>query len=407
MEEEKETLKREKASFEEKVKKLLAKQKETKEREEKAKEAEEKATAKEERYKELEKTLDERENNVTAKEQELTKREKAAEKTERRAQERTVGYDTEREEYAKKYIDSAKKDLEREIAVLKQEEKVRNQKLDDLEYNYKSLKDDAAYFKEYSQELDKAMVEAKEKLRKQKEKIQKLKETLGATLSGSEGQLDEEQEKPAEVPAEVPEEVQEPEEKKEKKPRGASRKKPENLESPGTHEDKNDPDVTEFATLGYIWEYNKRTSEYRAAREDKKGSSRINNAPIKGKQLWNRVCETYRTHNIWFSDGGDMDAFLKQKENDKIEEAVNRRMQEQGQGTKGGNQKSGDSKGKGQYENYSDDSNWWWTQDNWDWNEYDENSWWNEDQWQQQQQWTPKGKGKNSSKNKGGKQWNK
>ena len=208
-------------------------------------------------------------------------------------------------------------------------------------------------------------------------------------------------------PAEVPEEVQEPEEKKEKKSRGAPRKKPENLESPGTHEDKNDPDVTEFATLGYIWEYNKRTSEYRAAREDKKGSSRINNAPIKGKQLWNRVCETYRTHNIWFSDGGDMDAFLKQKENDKIEEAVNRRMQEQGQGTRGGNPKSGDSKGKGQYENYSDDSNWWWTQDNWDWNEYDENSWWNEDQWQQQQQWTPKGKGKNSSKNKGGKQWNK
>ena len=34
-----------------------------------------------------------------------------------------------------------------------------------------------------------------------------------------------------------------------------------------------------------------------------------------------------------------MDAFLKQKENDKIEEAVNRRMQEQGQGTKGGKQK--------------------------------------------------------------------
>ena len=261
LEEEKEALEREKASFEEKVKKLLAKQKETKEREEKAKEAEEKATAKEERYKELEKTLDERENNVTAKEQELAKREKAAEKTERRAQERTVGYDTEREEYAKKYIDNAKKDLEREIAVLKQEEKVRNQKLDDLEYNYKSLKDDAAYFKEYSQELDKAMVEAKEKLRKQKEKIQKLKETLGATLSGSEGQLDEEQEepaaspqcKPAEVPAEVPEEVQEPEEKKEKKPRGAPRKKPENLDSPSTHEDKNDPDVTEFATLGYIY----------------------------------------------------------------------------------------------------------------------------------------------------------
>eukprot|EP00439_Symbiodinium_sp_Y106_P007715 s14158_g1.t1 len=77
-------------------------------------------------------------------------------------------------------------------------------------------------------------------------------------------------------------------------------------------------------------------------------------------------------------------------------------MQEQGQGTKGGKQKSGDSKGKGQYENYSDDGNWWWNQDNWDWNEYDENSWWNEDQWQQQQQWTPKGKGKNSSKNKGG-----
>ena len=261
LEEEKEAIGREKASFEEKVKKLLAKQKETKEREEKAKEAEEKATAKEERYKELEKTLDERENNVTAKEQELAKREKAAEKTERRAQERTVGYDTEREEYAKKYIDSAKKDLEREIAVLKQEEKVRNQKLDDLEYNYKSIKDDAVYFKEYSQELDKAMVEAKEKLRKQKEKIPKLKETLGATLSGSEGQLDEKQEepavfpqcKPAEVPAEVPEEVQEPEEKKEKKPRGAPRKKPENLDSPGTHEDKNDPDVTEFATLGYIY----------------------------------------------------------------------------------------------------------------------------------------------------------
>ena len=55
-----------------------------------------------------------------------------AERIERKAQERTVSKG-EREACAKKYVKQATKDLERELHVLKTEEKVRNQKLDDLQ----------------------------------------------------------------------------------------------------------------------------------------------------------------------------------------------------------------------------------------------------------------------------------
>ena len=56
-----------------------------------------------------------------------------------------MGYDDEREAYAKKLVKSATKDLQRELDVLKTEEKVRNQKLDDLQYDHDSLKEDLQY----------------------------------------------------------------------------------------------------------------------------------------------------------------------------------------------------------------------------------------------------------------------
>ncbi|CAE7539856.1 unnamed protein product, partial [Symbiodinium sp. CCMP2456] len=116
-------------------------------------------------------------------------------------------------------------------------------KLDDLEYEYKEIKGDMIYFKDYADEVDKAMLNAKEKIRRQRKKIKELKKTMG------------------------------------------------------------------------------------------------------GRQLWNRVTDTYKTYGVWFSDGGDMDAFLKNKDDQRMEEEVNRRLGEKGgQGNKGG--KSGDSKGK-------------------------------------------------------------
>ncbi|CAE7331272.1 RE1 [Symbiodinium sp. CCMP2592] len=144
-EEEKKEASEEKTKFEETVKRFLAKQKEVKEKEDKeqAKTLSEKETA-----------LEEAEEKVKEREAEVGRKSREVEKKERKAQERTTGYDEEREEYAKKYVDNAKKDLERELKVLKQEEKVRNQKLDDLQYDYKSLKDDYQYFKGYSLAVD-------------------------------------------------------------------------------------------------------------------------------------------------------------------------------------------------------------------------------------------------------------
>ena len=223
---------------------------------------------------------------------------------------------------------------------------------------------------------------------------------MGLTLSGSEGEAEEEQENPPAEESRPAEVQQEAEEKKEVKP--AAKKRPKNIESPGTVDE--NPDVNEFVCLGWVWEFNKKTQEYRAAREDKKGSQRINNAPIKGRQLWNKVCETYRNHGVWFSDGGDVDSYLQSKENQRIEEEVNRRLGEKGsQGNKGGKNKGGDNKGKGhqQSENWNDDGSWWWSQDDsWNYNDgsWNESNWYNDDQ-QWNQQWTPKGK----SKGKGGK----
>ena len=411
LEEEKQALRKEKESFEEKVKQLSEKEKAAKERDEQARGAYKAARIREDKYKELESTLNDRESALAAKEKEVAqkekevlKREKEAEKTERKAQERTVDYDTERENYAKKYVDEAKRELEKELETLKRQEKERIQKLDDLEYDYKYIKDDMVYWKDYSREVDQAMVNAKEKIRRQRKKIKDLKETMGLTLSGSEGEADEPENPPAEDPPteeSKPAEVQqEAEEKKEVKP--AAKKRPKNIESPGTVDE--NPDVNEFVCLGWVWEFNKKTQEYRAAREDKKGSQRINNAPIKGRQLWNKVCETYRNHGVWFSDGGDMDAYLQSKDNQRIEEEVNRRLGEKGsQGNKGGKNKGGDNKGKGhqQSENWNDDGSWWWSQDDsWNYSDagWNESNWYNDDQ-QWNQQWTPKGK----SKGKGGK----
>ncbi|CAE7229693.1 GIP [Symbiodinium sp. CCMP2592] len=410
LEKEKEEFGNQKTEFEETVKRFLKKQKEVKEKEDKVAEREEKLEKDQETLQEQAKALSEKETaleeaeeNVKAKEAEVEKKNKEAEKRERKAQERTAGYDQEREEYAKKYVDDVKKDLERELKVLKQEEKVRNQKLDDLQYDYKSLKDDYQYFKAYSQEVDALLLAAKDKIVKYKKKVKSLKETIGAALSGSEGEeeTDEAYKTKAEEEKEKAEaKAKEEEKKKGKKPKQVETEDPE--EKPSSNQgDENtfDPnDIAEFTQLGYVWEFNKKTQEYRAKCEDKKGAARIKNAPVKGRLLWNKVTECYRKHNVWFTDGKELDRFLETKENEKIEEEVQRRIH-----------------AKGKHDNDS-----WWYNEQWNnenWNTTDDGSNWYEnanpqnkgywqtpEEWAQQnqwEQWTPKGK----SKGKKSKNW--
>ncbi|CAE7532955.1 GIP [Symbiodinium sp. CCMP2592] len=375
LEKEKEQFGNQKTEFEETVKRFLKKQKEV---------LSEKETA-----------LEEAEENVKAKE----------------AEERTAGYDQEREEYAKKYVDDAKKDLERELKVLKQEEKVRNQKLDDLQYDYKSLKDDYHYFKGYSQEVDALLLAAKDKIVKYKKKVKSLKETLGATLSGSEGE--EETEEAYKSKAEEEKEKKEAQAKEEEKKKG---KRPKQVETEDQEEKPSsnqgdettvDPnDIAEFTQLGYVWEFNKKTQEYRAKCEDKKGAPRIKNAPVKGRLLWNKVTECYRKHNIWFTDGKELDKFLETKENEKIEEEVQRRIHAKGkhdnQGTKGKGPSWDDGQNDGWWYNEQwNNENWSTTDDGSNWyenaNPHNKGYWQTPEEWAQQNQWdqwTPKGKGK-------------
>ncbi|CAE7293225.1 GIP [Symbiodinium sp. CCMP2592] len=418
LEKEKEEFGNQKTEFEETVKRFLKKQKEVKEKEDKVTEREEKLEKDQETLQEQAKVLSEKETaleeaeeNVKAKEAEVEKKKKEAEKRERKAQERTAGYDQEREEYAKKYVGDAKKDLERELKVLKQEEKVRNQKLDDLQYDYKSLKDDYQYFKGYSQEVDALLLAAKDKIVKYKKKVKSLKETIGAALSGSEGE--EETEEAYKSKAEEEKERKEAQAKEEEKKKG---KRPKQVETEDQEEKPSsnqgdeatvDPnDIAEFTQLGYVWEFNKKTQEYRAKCEDKKGSTRIKNAPVKGRLLWNKVTECYRRHNMWFTDGKELDKFLETKENEKIEEEVQRRI-----GMKGKSDNTG-TKGKGPSWDDGHNDGWWyndqWNNENWNTNDdgsnWYENAnpnnkgyWQSPEEWAQQNhwdQWTPKGKGK-------------
>ncbi|CAE7837472.1 GIP [Symbiodinium sp. CCMP2592] len=418
LEKEKEQFGNQKTEFEETVKRFLKKQKEVKEKEDKVTEREEKLEKDQETLQEQAKVLSEKETaleeaeeNVKAKEAEVEKKKKEAEKRERKAQERTAGYDQEREEYAKKYVDDAKKDLERELKVLKQEEKVRNQKLDDLQYDYKSLKDDYQYFKGYSQEVDALLLAAKDKIVKYKQKVKSLKETLGATLSGSEGE--EETEEAYKSKAEEEKEKAEAKAKEEEKKKG---KRPKQVETEDQEEKPSsnqgdettvDPnDIAEFTQLGYVWEFNKKTQEYRAKCEDKKGAPRIKNAPVKGRLLWNKVTECYRKHNIWFTDGKELDKFLETKENEKIEEEVQRRIHAKGkhdnQGTKGKGPSWDDGHNDGWwYNDQWNNENWSTTDDGSNWyenaNPQNKGYWQTPEEWAQQNQWdqwTPKGKGK-------------
>ncbi|CAE7216862.1 GIP [Symbiodinium sp. CCMP2592] len=423
-EEEKKAATEEKTEFEDTVKRFLAKQKQVTEKEDKVTEREEKVEKDLETLQEQAKTLSEKETaleeaeeKVKGREAEVARKKKEVEKKERKAQERTTGYDEEREEYAKKYVDDAKKDLERELKVLKQEEKVRNQKLDDLQYDYKSLKDDYQYFKTYSQEVDALLLAAKDKIVKYKKKVKSLKETIGAVLSGSEGEEETEEAyntKAEEEREKTEEEPKEEEDKpKEKRPKQVETEDQEEKPPSNQGDDTvTDPNVTEFTQLGYVWEFNKKTQEYRAKCEDKKGAARIKNAPVKGRMLWNKVTECFRKHNVWFCDGRELDRFLESKENEKIEEEVQRRL-----GNKGRQDNTG-TKGKGPSWDDGQNDGWWyndqWNNENWNtddgsgWydnaNPQNKGYWQTPEEWAQQnqwEQWTPKGK----SKGKKSKNW--
>ncbi|CAE7232248.1 rpmB [Symbiodinium sp. CCMP2592] len=278
----------------------------------------------------------------------------------------------------------------------------KNQKLDDLQYDYKALKDDYHYFKGYSQEVDAVLLEAKKKIRSYKNKIKSLKETIGAALSGSEGEEEKEEEFKPKVQKEKEErEAQEEEEKKRKE----GKKPPKPLETEDQEEKPassqgDNPDVAEFTQLGYVWEFNKKTQEYCAAREGKKGSERIKGAPVKGRLLWNKVTDCFRKYGVWFVDGKKLDEYLQNKENEKIGEEVQCRLNSKGRS----NDNTG-SKGKGPSWDDSHYEGWWyneqWNTDDSGWyenaNPQNPGYWQTPEEWSQQQQWeqwTPKGKGK-------------
>ena len=150
------------------------------------------------------------------------------------------------------------------------------------------------------------------------------------SFSGSEGEPEEEEEVFQKVFDKGVEE-EEAEEKREGKKE--STRKPKTVKTDEEEEEKapssqGDPDVNEFTQLGYVWEFNKKTQEYRAARLDKKGSERIKGAPIKGRLLWQKVTDCYRKHGVWFSEGKELDEYLTKKDNERIDEEVNRRLEE-------------------------------------------------------------------------------
>ena len=70
---------------------------------------------------------------------------------------------------------------------------------------------------------------------------------------------------------------------------------------------------------------------------------------------WNKVTDCFRKYGVWFSDGKDLDEYLAKKDNERIDEEVNRRLEEQGKGK----DKSSGSKGKG----WENSDSWWNTDD--------------------------------------------
>ena len=183
---------------------------------------------------------------------------------------------------------------------------MRVQRFDDLKLDYNALKDDLNYYKKHAQDADSTLTNARLKLEDRRQKIRQLKETMGIALTESEKEDVPPEEKPEAKPAEEPE--QQPKNKKRGK-RGETDKheeapKEEAGETPkeesqaqrsqGMETKNKDTDIVEFTNLGYVWMFNKGTQKYKAKRQDKKGSDLIANAPVKGRELWNKVTEVYK-----------------------------------------------------------------------------------------------------------------
>ncbi|CAE7226103.1 GIP [Symbiodinium sp. CCMP2592] len=227
------------------------------------------------------------------------------------------------------------------------------------------------YYKDYSQEADKVNVDLKES--DYDEEDQDLQDQ-----QGQEKQPKKEEVKPKEGKSERKSDPQQ-----EQSSQGKGVYKPE--------------DITEFTELGFVWHYNKKTQEYRVHRTDQKGSKPMNNTPVKGKKLWQKVCEVYRTCHVWFSDADEMEQYLKKKEDDRIRETVEQQVQERLDQERQEQQ----SKGKDPYAAKGWDSWSWdagWANDAWNWD-----SQWEDSQWQDWQ-WQGKGKSKDK-KGKGPPSW--
>ena len=123
------------------------------------------------------------------------------------------------------------------------------------------------------------------------------------------------------------------------------------------------PFIAEFTNLGYVWHFNKKTQQYRAAREDKKGAPELKNTPVKGRETWNAVVDIYKKHSVWLNNEKEVERWQEEQDQKRVEKLVQERLQqEQSQYGKKGKAKKA-SPGKG----------WGWQQD----------QSWNDQQWQE------------------------
>ena len=268
-------------------------------------------------------------DDLDQREKALERKLKMVEEKEKKLEERLTWFDDEKRDFAEKKVKEMRNELQHEVDELKNDTREKDRAIGDLEIGCKETMTDFEYQRDYSKELELEIIKFKKKIDNKKNQMKMLQESLGVCLNESE------HEKGAQ-----PEEETESEEEKEEA-------KTEQEESSGPKEAPNS-DVVEFTQIGYVWQINKKTQEYRAARHDKNGSPPIKGAPVEGRDEWNRVKDVYRRYNVWFTTGKEANQFLEEKDQEKINEEVQKRIGEKGYWYDENNKGKG-KKGKGQY----------------------------------------------------------
>ena len=128
--------------------------------------------------------------------------------------------------------------------------------------------------------------------------------------------------------------------------------------------------IAEFTHLGYIWHFNKKTQQYRAAREDKKGAPEFKNTPVKGRETWNAVVDIYKKHSVWLNNAKEVERWQEEQDQKRVEKLVHERLQqEQFQYNQKGKGKKPTNPGKG----------WGWQQDqSWSNQQWQEAGWYDQ-----------------------------